>query len=967
MKRFRVRKSRAVAPRPSRPNRRPRPLAVSLGRFSSSLAMLAALAAGGSSAKATTLYWDLDDNPLNNVVTGGGLGGAGLWDTSTPFWWNPVGFADQAWTNNALTPDSAVFTGTTAGTITLGTGMNVGGLQFNTTAYILGAGANTNALTLGGSSATSTAITLNNVAAATINGSLLGVAGNTITIGGGVFGGVTAGTLNFAGTGTGLTGWSGATVINNGMTVSLSQNSQALSTTTNQITLNNGGITLTNVANTTPTTASITANTVVPVTAITGLQIGQTLYVGGVASGTITAISGLNVTVSAPQTITSGTSVTFSDAAVDRINNAAPILSNGGTFTVNNTANAGVNYSETVGAVTLGSGRLNVVSTNANTTAAELLTIGSLTHAAASTGIVGFSGASLGTAQNQINITAQANDTGGAGASTIIGPWATYGTAAGAQTDYATYNLTAGASNTLGVQAAAIAGSAETTWTAANNAYTLTAATALTGTRNITALKYLGAAGTLTLGTGFNLGTTGILNASTSSGTFTIAATGTGALTLPSTTSAPLFVTTGGGFGIAISAPITDNGAGALTLVASGANILTLTGANTFTGGLVLNSGTVSFNSVASPGPLGAANNTITFSGPATLTSTVAGTVPATHAIQLNNGALATFGNAAIAMNYAGNITGTGGIISNQTAGTLLTLSGTNSYTGPTIVTAGTLTAGSASAFGNNSAVTVTGVMDISAFSNSIGSLSGAGGVTLGANTLTIGGNNENTAYSGIMAGTNGLFTKTGTGILTLTGTSTFTGVPNLNAGLVNITALANLGAAASVNFNGGGIQLPLVSVLDPSTRTLVFNAGGGTLDTNSNIITLANAIGGAGAGGFTKAGVGTLFLPVANTYKGVTSVSGGTLVLQNDGAVGTVAGSLGVTVGSGASVVLPGGRNLASTVPLNLSGAGFTSALQNGALVSVGSNTAAGLLTLGASATVDSESGTLISPIPAA
>ncbi|HEV7406105.1 MAG TPA: hypothetical protein VGO11_24375, partial [Chthoniobacteraceae bacterium] len=406
-----------------RPARRRRPLSVSLARFSSSLAMLGALAAGGGSAKAATFYWDSDSDPYNNVVTGTGLGGSGLWDLTTPLWWNAPGFANQVWTNNA-TPDFAVFTGT-AGTVTLGAPMSVGQLQFNTTAYVLGAAANANALTLGGTGATSTKIILNNVAAATYNGSLLGASGNTITIDGGVFGGVTAGTLSFAGTGTGLTGWSGPTVINNGMTISLSQNSQALSSSTNQITLNNGGLTLTNVANTTPTTASITANNVVPVTATTGLQVGQTLYVAGVASGTITAISGLNVTVSAPQTITSGTNVTFSDAAVDRINNAAPILSNGGTFTVTNTANTGVNYSETIGALTLGAGRLNVVSTNANTTTTELLVIGSLTHAAASTGIVGFSGPSLGTAQNQINITAQATDTGTVNGSTIIGPWAT--------------------------------------------------------------------------------------------------------------------------------------------------------------------------------------------------------------------------------------------------------------------------------------------------------------------------------------------------------------------------------------------------------------------------------------------------------------------------------------------------------------------------------------------------------------
>src|SRR3954447_17073409 len=84
MKQFRVRKPRAALSRallsPTRASRCPRPLGVSLARFSSSVAMLAALAGGAASSKATTLYWDADNNPYNNILTGTGLGGTGLWD-----------------------------------------------------------------------------------------------------------------------------------------------------------------------------------------------------------------------------------------------------------------------------------------------------------------------------------------------------------------------------------------------------------------------------------------------------------------------------------------------------------------------------------------------------------------------------------------------------------------------------------------------------------------------------------------------------------------------------------------------------------------------------------------------------------------------------------------------------------------------------------------------------------------------
>src|ERR1043165_597096 len=60
----------------------------------------------------------------------------------------------------------------------------------------------------------------------------------------------------------------------------------------------------------------------------------------------------------------------------------------------------------------------------------------------------------------------------------------------------------------------------------------------------------------------------------------------------------------------------------------------------------------------------------------------------------------------------------------------------------------------------------------------------------------------------------------------------------------------------------------------------MTFNAGGATIDTNGNTVTLANSIGNSGTGGFTKAGAGTLTLSSAVSYTGGTTVTGGTLVL---------------------------------------------------------------------------------------
>ena len=69
----------------------------------------------------------------------------------------------------------------------------------------------------------------------------------------------------------------------------------------------------------------------------------------------------------------------------------------------------------------------------------------------------------------------------------------------------------------------------------------------------------------------------------------------------------------------------------------------------------------------------------------------------------------------------------------------MFTLSGISSYLGATAVNAGTLQAGAANAFAPLSAFTVAGgaTLDLAGFNQTIGSLAGAGNVTLGSATLT--------------------------------------------------------------------------------------------------------------------------------------------------------------------------------------------------------------------------------------
>ena len=140
-----------------------------------------------------------------------------------------------------------------------------------------------------------------------------------------------------------------------------------------------------------------------------------------------------------------------------------------------------------------------------------------------------------------------------------------------------------------------------------------------------------------------------------------------------------------------------------------------------------------------------------------------------------------------------------------------LTLSGANTYSGATTVSAGTLQAGSTSGLGATSDFTVNSILDLGGFSNAIGSLAGNGTVTNTGvpATLTAGGDNATTTFSGIIqafgAGTLAL-TKSGTGVLTLTGTNTYVGGTTISGGTLQ---LGNATATGSITGNITDIPPP--------------------------------------------------------------------------------------------------------------------------------------------------------------
>ena len=190
-----------------------------------------------------------------------------------------------------------------------------------------------------------------------------------------------------------------------------------------------------------------------------------------------------------------------------------------------------------------------------------------------------------------------------------------------------------------------------------------------------------------------------------------------------------------------------------------------------------------------------------------------------------------------IAATIVAPITGAGGIVK-QEAGTLF-LSGANTYTGGTLVNAGVLRAGAANVFSVASAHSVAAgaVLDLYGFDQTIGSLAGAGEVWIDTNTtLTAGGNNANTTFSGVMDGA-GEFVKTGSGVLTLTGENTLTGQATIDRGTLSL--------------GDGGTSGSVAGDIVNNNNFLVFN--------RSDDVIYAGVLSGTGATSFIGSGMTTL------------------------------------------------------------------------------------------------------------
>lgn len=144
-----------------------------------------------------------------------------------------------------------------------------------------------------------------------------------------------------------------------------------------------------------------------------------------------------------------------------------------------------------------------------------------------------------------------------------------------------------------------------------------------------------------------------------------------------------------------------------------------------------------------------------------------------------------------------------------------------------------------------------------------------------------------------------GVFEKTGTSTWTLNNATTAATAWSINAGTLKATS-STPGTSSSVGtgtvtFNGGTFQAGAANLT--FSNTFQFNAGGGTIDTGGNALTLTGAM--TGTGGMSTSGAQFITLTGALSYAGLTSVGNEGVVLGDATHAVTLPGNANVAAGS--------------------------------------------------------------------
>jgi len=276
-------------------------------------------------------------------------------------------------------------------------------------------------------------------------------------------------------------------------------------------------------------------------------------------------------------------------------------------------------------------------------------------------------------------------------------------------------------------------------------------------------------------------------------------------------------------------------------------------------------------------------------------------------------------------INNATNGINIGGTIGSYIGGGTVIFAGTNTYTGATTINGGTLQLGNGGATGSIASGNTIYFNVGSGTSASSGTLAInlTGSPTISNNIVMNSANDwaniavasgQTATLSGSITGAGEVWT-TGAGTLVITpnaGSAGHTANNVISTGTLQVSdfSTSTLGTGnffivnGALNYTGSSTSTTRLGnfALQSSSSTIGVTTSGTTL-------TLSNDLGGFAGGGLTKTGSGALALSVANTYTGGTTVTAGTLYVQNTSNSGT--GTDGVKVNGG---TLAGNGKIAPT-----------------------------------------------------
>jgi autotransporter-associated beta strand protein/T5SS/PEP-CTERM-associated repeat protein len=256
------------------------------------------------------------------------------------------------------------------------------------------------------------------------------------------------------------------------------------------------------------------------------------------------------------------------------------------------------------------------------------------------------------------------------------------------------------------------------------------------------------------------------------------------------------------------------------------------------------------------------------------------------------------------------NLTGTGGL--NLSGGGVLTLRGYKTYSGPTLITSGTLAAGDGSApssstnlppetvvtIGSAGTLQLNGLSGSASNAETIAGLTGSGSVTapLGAESLTI-ANATACTFSGSITGSNLSITEAGPGTQSLAGNSSFGGQTLVTGGILSITGSETGASNLFIKHGSATIAGSLTSLGSSSIGQS--SGDSGTLNVSGSLSVQSDLnVGDVSATGVLNISTGaviscdTLYVGKFVTSNGTVNQTGGTVHAMPNGVDWRIGGA---------------------------------------------------------------------------